>query len=163
VLNPRSGQGLSRLRGCSVTLALLGAATKGLLGSGGGRSKRCCWQGRSCSGHRSGLFERVGESRHRVRWAAPLGRAGPHRGGAHALAEPHGDHQRERAYAPNPNIRDLPKDFETRVQVIQRYPEMKTMEKTDFVKEVHNEERIVTKSPRPESSKCTGWLRRIEK
>jgi hypothetical protein len=49
------------------------------------------------------------------------------------------------------------------VQVIQRYPEMKTVEKTDFVKEVRNEERIVTKSLRPESSKCTGWLRRIEK
>jgi hypothetical protein len=32
VLNPWSGQGLSRLRGCSVTLAQLGAATKGLLG-----------------------------------------------------------------------------------------------------------------------------------
>ncbi|KAG0589955.1 hypothetical protein M758_1G058200 [Ceratodon purpureus] len=47
-------------------------------------------------------------------------------------------------YAPNPNIRDLPKEFETRVQVIQRYPEMKTVEKTDFVKEVRNEERVVT-------------------
>jgi hypothetical protein len=32
VLNPWSGQGLSRLRGCSVTLVLLGAAMKGLLG-----------------------------------------------------------------------------------------------------------------------------------
>jgi len=47
------------------------------------------------------------------------------------------------AYCPNPNIRDLPKEFETRVQVIQRYPEMKTVEKTDFVKEVHQEERII--------------------
>lgn len=47
------------------------------------------------------------------------------------------------AYCPNPNIRDLPKEFETRVQVIQRYPEMKTVEKTDFVKEVHHEERTI--------------------
>lgn len=37
-----------------------------------------------------------------------------------------------------------PKEFETRVQVVQRYPEMKTVEKTDFVKEVHHEERVVT-------------------
>jgi len=48
------------------------------------------------------------------------------------------------AYAPNPNIKDLPKEFETRVQVIQKYPEMKTVEKTDMVKEVRNEERTVT-------------------
>lgn len=48
------------------------------------------------------------------------------------------------AYCPNPNVRDLPKEFETRVQVIQRYPEMKTVEKTDFVKEIHHEERIIT-------------------
>lgn len=47
-------------------------------------------------------------------------------------------------YAPNPDIKGLPKEFETRVQVIQRYPEMKTVEKTDFVKEVRNEERTVT-------------------
>lgn len=47
-------------------------------------------------------------------------------------------------YAPNPNIKDLPKEFETRVQVIQKYPEMKTVEKTDMVKEVRNEERTVT-------------------
>jgi hypothetical protein len=47
------------------------------------------------------------------------------------------------AYCPNPNLRDLPKEFETRVQVIQRYPEMKTVEKTDFVKEVHHEERTI--------------------
>jgi hypothetical protein len=47
------------------------------------------------------------------------------------------------AYCPNPNIRDLPKEFETRVQIIQRYPEMKTVEKTDFVKEVHHEERTI--------------------
>lgn len=37
-----------------------------------------------------------------------------------------------------------PKEFETKVQVVQRYPEMKTVEKTDFVKEVHHEERVVT-------------------
>lgn len=36
-----------------------------------------------------------------------------------------------------------PKEFETRVQVIQRYPEMKTIEKTDFVKEIHHEERTI--------------------
>ena len=36
-----------------------------------------------------------------------------------------------------------PKEFETRVQVIQRYPEMKTVEKTDFVKEIHHEERTI--------------------
>lgn len=47
------------------------------------------------------------------------------------------------AYCPNPNVRDLPKEFETRVQVIQRYPEMKTVEKTDFVKEIHHEERTI--------------------
>lgn len=47
-------------------------------------------------------------------------------------------------YAPNPNIKDLPKEFETRVQVVQKYPEMKTVEKTDMVKEVRNEERTVT-------------------
>lgn len=47
------------------------------------------------------------------------------------------------AYCPNPNLRDLPKEFETRVQVIQRYPEMKTVEKTDFVKEIHHEERLI--------------------
>lgn len=47
------------------------------------------------------------------------------------------------AYCPNPNIRDLPKEFETRVQVIQRYPEMRTVEKTDFVKEIHHEERVI--------------------
>ncbi|KAG0619254.1 hypothetical protein M758_4G126100 [Ceratodon purpureus] len=47
------------------------------------------------------------------------------------------------AYCPNPNLRDLPKEFETRVQVIQRYPEMKTVEKTDFVKEIHHEERTI--------------------
>lgn len=47
------------------------------------------------------------------------------------------------AYCPNPNLRDLPKEFETRVQVIQRYPEMRTIEKTDFVKEIHHEERVV--------------------
>ena len=47
------------------------------------------------------------------------------------------------AYCPNPNLRDLPKEFETRVQVIQRYPEMRTVEKTDFVKEIHHEERTI--------------------
>lgn len=47
------------------------------------------------------------------------------------------------AYCPNPNLRDLPKEFETRVQVVQRYPEMKTVEKTDFVKEIHHEERLI--------------------
>jgi hypothetical protein len=47
------------------------------------------------------------------------------------------------AYCPNPNIRDLPREFETRVQVIQRYPEMKTVEKTDFVKEIHHEDRTI--------------------
>jgi hypothetical protein len=47
------------------------------------------------------------------------------------------------AYCPNPNARDLPKEFETRVQVIQRYPEMKKVEKTDFVKEIHHEERTI--------------------
>jgi hypothetical protein len=47
-------------------------------------------------------------------------------------------------YAPNPNIKGLPKEFETRVQVVQRYPEMKTVEKTDMVKEVRHEERTVT-------------------
>ena len=36
-----------------------------------------------------------------------------------------------------------PKEFETRVQVIQRYPEMRTVEKTDFVKEIHHEERTI--------------------
>jgi hypothetical protein len=36
-----------------------------------------------------------------------------------------------------------PKEFETRVQVIQRYPEMRTVEKTDFVKEIHHEERVI--------------------
>ncbi|KAG0589953.1 hypothetical protein M758_1G057800 [Ceratodon purpureus] len=54
----------------------------------------------------------------------------------------HITHESE-AYCPNPNIRDLPKEFETRVQVIQRYPEMKTVEKTDFVKEIHHEERTI--------------------
>lgn len=47
------------------------------------------------------------------------------------------------AYCPNPNLRDLPKEFETRVQVVQRYPEMRTVEKTDFVKEIHHEERLI--------------------
>lgn len=37
-----------------------------------------------------------------------------------------------------------PKEFETRVQVIERYPEMKTVEKTDFVKEVHQEEKLIS-------------------
>jgi hypothetical protein len=36
-----------------------------------------------------------------------------------------------------------PKEFETRVQIIQRYPEMRTVEKTDWVKEIHHEERII--------------------
>ena len=47
----------------------------------------------------------------------------------------------------NPNLGGCcrqPKEFETRMQVIQRYPEMKTVEKTDLVKEVRNEERVVT-------------------
>lgn len=47
------------------------------------------------------------------------------------------------AYCPNPNIRHLPKEYETRVQVIQRYPEMRTVEKTEYVKEIVNEERII--------------------
>lgn len=47
------------------------------------------------------------------------------------------------AYCPNPNIRDLPREFETRVTVIQRYPEMRTIEKTDFIKEIHHEDRTV--------------------
>ncbi|XP_024389754.1 uncharacterized protein [Physcomitrium patens] len=46
-------------------------------------------------------------------------------------------------YCPNPNIRDLPKEFETRVTIIQRYPEMRTIEKTDFVKEIHHEDRTI--------------------
>lgn len=36
-----------------------------------------------------------------------------------------------------------PKEYETRVQVIQRYPEMRTVEKTDYVKEIVNEERTI--------------------
>lgn len=36
-----------------------------------------------------------------------------------------------------------PREFETRVQVIQRYPEMRTVEKTDYVKEIVNEERTI--------------------
>jgi hypothetical protein len=40
-------------------------------------------------------------------------------------------------------MRDLPKEYETRVQVIQRYPEMRTVEKTDYVKEIVNEERTI--------------------
>lgn len=36
-----------------------------------------------------------------------------------------------------------PKEFETRVTVIQRYPEMRTVEKTEYVKEIHHEERII--------------------
>ncbi|KAG0561945.1 hypothetical protein KC19_9G105100 [Ceratodon purpureus] len=47
------------------------------------------------------------------------------------------------AYCPNPNIKHLPREFETRVTVIQRYPEMRTVEKTDFVKEIHHEERTI--------------------
>jgi hypothetical protein len=40
------------------------------------------------------------------------------------------------AFCPNPNTRNLAKEYETRVQVIQRYPEMRTVEKTDYVKEI---------------------------
>lgn len=47
------------------------------------------------------------------------------------------------AYCPNPNMHNLPKEYETRVQVIQRYPEMRTVEKTDYVKEIVNEERTI--------------------
>lgn len=47
------------------------------------------------------------------------------------------------AYCPNPNLRNLPKEYETRVQVIQRYPEMRTVEKTDYVQEIVNEERTI--------------------
>lgn len=38
------------------------------------------------------------------------------------------------AYCPNPNDSTLPKEFETRVQVIEKVPEMKTVTKTDYVK-----------------------------
>lgn len=48
------------------------------------------------------------------------------------------------AYCPNPNIRDLPREYETRVTVIQRYPEMRKVEKTDFVKEISHEDRTIT-------------------
>jgi hypothetical protein len=47
------------------------------------------------------------------------------------------------AFCPNPNARNLPKEYETRVEVIQRYPEMRTVEKTDYVKEIVNEERTI--------------------
>lgn len=47
------------------------------------------------------------------------------------------------AFCPNPNTMNLAKEYETRVQVIQRYPEMRTVEKTDYVKEIVNEERTV--------------------
>lgn len=47
------------------------------------------------------------------------------------------------AYCPNPNIKNLPKEFETRVKIIQRYPEMRTVQKIEYVKEIHHEERII--------------------
>lgn len=37
-----------------------------------------------------------------------------------------------------------PKEFETRVQVIQKFPEMKTVEETHYVKEIVQEERVIT-------------------
>ncbi|CAK9238049.1 unnamed protein product [Sphagnum jensenii] len=43
-----------------------------------------------------------------------------------------------------PNSRFLPKEYETRVEVIQKIPEMKTVEETVFVKEITYEERMVT-------------------
>lgn len=47
------------------------------------------------------------------------------------------------AMCKNPNDPKLPKEFETRVQIVQRYPEMKQVEETFFVKEIRNEERTV--------------------
>ncbi|KAL3683129.1 hypothetical protein R1sor_001151 [Riccia sorocarpa] len=44
---------------------------------------------------------------------------------------------------PPNQIASLPKEYETRVQVIQKYPEMKNVEETYFVKEVRNETRTV--------------------
>lgn len=41
------------------------------------------------------------------------------------------------------HIQTQPKEFETRVTIIQRYPEMRTIEKTDFVKEIHHEDRTI--------------------
>jgi len=38
------------------------------------------------------------------------------------------------AFCPNPNTPGLAKEFETRVQVIEKVPEMKTVTKTDYVK-----------------------------
>ncbi|KAG6557426.1 hypothetical protein Mapa_000695 [Marchantia paleacea] len=46
-------------------------------------------------------------------------------------------------FCPNPNEAALPKEYETRVQVIQKYPEMKAVEETYYVKEVRNETRTV--------------------
>jgi len=51
------------------------------------------------------------------------------------------------AYIPDPdgpNARFLPKEYETRVEVIQKFPEMKIIEETVFIKEVYYEERTIT-------------------
>ncbi|KAL2612214.1 hypothetical protein R1flu_023906 [Riccia fluitans] len=48
------------------------------------------------------------------------------------------------AFCPTPeHIASLPKEYETRVQIIQKYPEMRMVEETYYVKEVRNEARTV--------------------
>jgi hypothetical protein len=47
------------------------------------------------------------------------------------------------AYCPNPNEAGIAKEFETRVQVIEKVPEMKTVTKVDYVKRLDEREEVV--------------------
>lgn len=47
------------------------------------------------------------------------------------------------AFCPNPNTPGLAKEFETRVQVIEKVPEMKTVTKTDYVKQIEERQETV--------------------
>jgi len=101
----------------------VGSAAPGTLGTGV-ESRGFPGHHRRSSSAGSGLMERTEEELARLRNRTQI------------------THEGE-AYCPNPNLRDLPKEFETRVQIIQRYPEMRTVEKTDWVKEIHHEERTI--------------------
>jgi hypothetical protein len=47
-------------------------------------------------------------------------------------------------YCANPATTNLPKEFETHVNIIEKVPEMKTVTKTDYVKKLEEREEVVT-------------------